>query len=87
MKVLIADDHPLMLAGLRSVLETTEGFEIVGEAHSGPEVLPLIGRTAPDVVLLDLLMPGIDGLGCLDRSSRDIRKRRSSRCRSLQTLS
>lgn len=67
MKVLIADDHPLMLAGLRSVLETTEGFEIVGEAHSGPEVLPLIGRTAPDVVLLDLLMPGIDGLRCLDR--------------------
>ncbi len=67
MKVLIADDHPLMLAGLRSVFETAEGFEIVAEAHSGPEVLPLIGRTAPDVVLLDLLMPGIDGLGCLDR--------------------
>jgi len=67
LKVLIADDHPLMLAGLRHALEADDGFEVVGEARSGPEVLPLVGRMSPDVVLLDLRMPGIDGLGCLDR--------------------
>jgi DNA-binding NarL/FixJ family response regulator len=67
MKILIADDHPLMLAGVRHSLEADEGFEVVAEARSGTEVLPLIGRTSPDAVLLDLRMPGIDGLGCLDR--------------------
>jgi DNA-binding NarL/FixJ family response regulator len=67
MRVLVADDHPIMLVGVRRVLDQTEGFEVVGEARVGSEVLPLIGRTDPDVVLLDLRMPGIDGLGCLDR--------------------
>jgi NarL family two-component system response regulator LiaR len=66
MRVLIADDHPLIRLGIRSALEA-DGYEIVGEAAAGPEVLPLVGRTAPDVVLLDLRMPGIDGLGCLRR--------------------
>ena len=67
MKILIADNHPLMLTGLRVTLGQVEGFEIVGEARSGPEVLPLIGRTSPDLVLLNMRMPGLDGLGCLDR--------------------
>ena len=67
MKVLVADDHPLMLGAVRRVLEAAEGFEVVAEARKGPEVLPLIGRTAPDVVLLDLRMPDLDGLVCLDR--------------------
>jgi DNA-binding NarL/FixJ family response regulator len=66
-RILIADDHPLFLVGVRAVLEADGGFEVVGEAHSGPEVVPLSGRTQPEVVLLDLVMPGIDGLGCLDR--------------------
>jgi DNA-binding NarL/FixJ family response regulator len=48
-------------------LEPCEDFEIVGEAHSGSEVLPVIGRTDPDVVLLDMRMPGMDGLTCLER--------------------
>jgi DNA-binding NarL/FixJ family response regulator len=67
MRILIADDHPLILVGVREALETGKGFEVVAEARSGPEVLPLVNRTKPDVVLLDLRMPGIDGLGCLDR--------------------
>jgi DNA-binding NarL/FixJ family response regulator len=67
LRVLIADDHPLVLVGVRATLEADGGFEVVGEAHVGPEVLPLAGRTQPDVVLLDMVMPGIDGLGCLDR--------------------
>jgi len=67
MKVLIADDHQLMLDGIRSALEHCEDLQIVGEAHSGSEVLPVIGRTDPDVVLLDMRMPGMDGLTCLER--------------------
>jgi len=65
-KILLADDHGLLLAGVRKALEA-DGFEIVGEASSGPEVLPLVGRKSPDVVLLDLRMPGMDGLTCLQR--------------------
>jgi DNA-binding NarL/FixJ family response regulator len=67
MKVLIADDHPLMLAGLRQALEADERFEVVAEAQTAAQVLPLVARTLPDVVLLDLRMPGMDGLACLDR--------------------
>jgi DNA-binding NarL/FixJ family response regulator len=67
MKILLADDHGLMLTGARIALESATGFTIVGEAHHGAEVLPLVNRTLPDVVLLDLRMPGIDGLGCLQR--------------------
>jgi DNA-binding NarL/FixJ family response regulator len=67
MKVLLADDHPLMMVATRRVLEEDGEFEVVGEARVGSEVLPLIGRTHPDVVLLDMRMPGIDGLGCLER--------------------
>jgi DNA-binding NarL/FixJ family response regulator len=67
MKVVIADDHALMLAGMRQALEADVGFEVVGEARSGSEVLPLVARLSPDVVVLDLRMPGVDGLGCLQR--------------------
>jgi DNA-binding NarL/FixJ family response regulator len=67
MRILLADDHGLMLAGARLALETEGCFEIVGEAHTGAQVMPLVSRLVPDVVLLDLHMPGIDGLGCLQR--------------------
>jgi DNA-binding NarL/FixJ family response regulator len=67
MNVLIADDHPLFLAGVRDLLGREEGFEVVGEARYGPEVLPLVSRLHPDLLLLDLRMPGLDGLACLER--------------------
>jgi DNA-binding NarL/FixJ family response regulator len=67
MRIVLADDHGLIRAGMRRALESDDGFEVVGEANSGSQVLPLVSRTAPDVVLLDLRMPGIDGLGCLQR--------------------
>ncbi len=71
MKVLLADDHRLTLDGIRRALESADDIEVVGEAWNGSQVLPLIGQTNPDVVLLDMRMPELDGLACLDR----IRKR------------
>ena len=71
LKVLVADDHPLTLQGIRRVLEDVPDIEVVGEAGSGSQVLPLIGQTNPDLVMLDIRMPQLDGLACLDR----IRKR------------
>jgi DNA-binding NarL/FixJ family response regulator len=68
-RILLADDHPLVLVSVRAVLEEAE-FEVVGEAQSGSQVLPLVSRTAPDVVLLDLIMPGMDGLQVLELLTR-----------------
>jgi DNA-binding NarL/FixJ family response regulator len=65
-KVLLADDHRLILAGIRRALEEVEDLEVVGEAESGSQVLPLIHQTNPDIVLLDLRMPDMSGLACLD---------------------
>ena len=65
-RVVLADDHRLMLAGVRRALEEVGDIEVVGEAHSGAQVLPLVNRTQPDVVLLDLRMPDMNGLACLD---------------------
>ena len=67
MKVLIADDHRLIIEGVRRALEDAGDFEVVGECSSGSQVLPMVGRTNPNVVLLDLRMPGADGLSCLTR--------------------
>ena len=66
MKILITDDHSLWLIGVRLTLETDGGFEVVGAAATWPKVLPLIGQTAPAVVLLDLQMRGVDGLAAID---------------------
>jgi len=66
LKLLIADDHQLMLEGIRLALADAPDIEIVGETSSGAQVLPLVRQTSPDVVLLDLRMPGMDGLRCLE---------------------
>src|SRR5436309_7453313 len=67
LKVLIVDDHWLILSAVRSLLSHDEDIEVVGEADTGEKVLPLVGQTAPDAVLLDVRMPGMDGLGVLER--------------------
>jgi DNA-binding NarL/FixJ family response regulator len=67
MRVLIADDHRLIAEGIRKALEDTGDFEVVGEANTGSQVLPLVRRTNPDLVILDLRMPGVDGLTCLEQ--------------------
>jgi DNA-binding NarL/FixJ family response regulator len=70
MRVVIADDHRLMLDGIRRALEADGGFEIVGETQDGAQVLSIVARTKPDLVLLDVRMPHMDGLACLDEISR-----------------
>jgi len=66
-RVLIADDHPLMLRSLRLVLDGSDRVEVVGEATTGTQVLPLVESTRPEVVLLDVQLPELDGFSCLDR--------------------
>ena len=67
MRVLIADDHRLIAEGIRRALDDTDDFDVVGEANTGSQVMPLVRRTSPDLVLLDLRMPGMDGLACLEQ--------------------
>ena len=66
MKLLVADDHRLLIEGVRLALAAQPDIEIVAEATSGSQVLPLVGQTSPDIVLLDIAMPGMDGLTCLE---------------------
>lgn len=60
--ILIADDHEVVRNGIRSYLETITDFHVVGEAASGEEALSMVGELIPDIVLLDLIMPGMDGI-------------------------
>ena len=61
-RVLIADDHGLMRAGVRALLQATEDIEVVGEAEDGDEAIREVRRLEPDVVLMDVAMPGLGGL-------------------------
>jgi DNA-binding NarL/FixJ family response regulator len=63
--VLIADDHGVVREGVKAVLAEVDGFSVVGEARSGSEVLPLVHRLQPDVVLLDIRLPDMTGYDCL----------------------
>jgi len=61
-RILIADDHDVVRDGLRLILESEDDFEVVGEAPNGAEAVRLCGELNPQVVLMDLRMPGMDGL-------------------------
>jgi DNA-binding NarL/FixJ family response regulator len=61
-RVVLADDHEIVRQGLRAILERAGEFLLVAEAGSGPEVLPVVDRARPDVLVLDVMMPGLNGL-------------------------
>lgn len=61
-RIMLADDHALIRAGLRALLQTFDGVQVVAEAGGGHEALQAVQRECPDVVLMDIAMPGLNGL-------------------------
>jgi two-component system response regulator NreC len=75
-KVLIADDHAIVRAGLRTLIESEPSLELVGEATGGYETIELIDKTKPDILVLDISMPDIDGIAVtkkLKSQDKDVR--------------
>lgn len=70
-RVLITDDHLIVREGLRLILETAPEIEVVGEASDGAECLRCVAEAAPDVVLMDLQMPGMDGITAIGHLRRE----------------
>lgn len=70
-RILVADDHRIVREGLRLILETESDFELVGEAADGSEAVRLAASLQPDVVLMDLRMPGLGGLEAIDILRRE----------------
>jgi DNA-binding NarL/FixJ family response regulator len=64
-RILIADDHDVVRAGLRSVLQTHEGWEVVAEADNGKDAIALIAKNTPDVAIIDYSLPVINGIGVI----------------------
>ncbi|MGH8990052.1 MAG: response regulator [Acidimicrobiia bacterium] len=66
-RILVVDDHPVVRQGLRAFLDTREGMAVVGEAGDGEAAVAEAARLRPDVILMDLVMPGVDGLTAIGR--------------------
>jgi DNA-binding NarL/FixJ family response regulator len=71
MRILIVDDHPITRDGLRTALSLTDEVEVVGEASSGEEAIKVVEDTKPDVIFMDVRMPGMNGI----QATRVIRER------------
>src|SRR5262245_54696551 len=75
-RIVLADDHPIVRDGLKKLLKLEEDFEVVGEAGDGREVLEKVQELDPDVLLLDLRMPNLDGLAALQALQQHNRRTR-----------
>ncbi len=71
LRLLLVDDHELVRAGLRTFLELQSDMEVVGEAATAERALALVGSVAPDIVLMDLMLPGMSGVEAVRRLQRD----------------
>src|SRR6266852_1173307 len=71
LRILIADDHPLVRSGMRALLNAAEDLEVVGEAATGEEAVTLAAALQPDVIVMDLRMPGISGFEAICRILQD----------------
>ncbi len=77
-RILLADDHTVMRSGLRALLERQADFEVVGEAADGRQAVEMAEKLTPDVVVVDVAMPRLNGLG---RCATDYREVTAHRCR------
>ena len=68
-KILLADDHTILRKGLRLLLEREAEFKVIGEASNGREVVDAVDRDAPDVVIMDIAMPMMNGIEATKRIS------------------
>jgi DNA-binding NarL/FixJ family response regulator len=72
-RVVLADDQALVRSGLRALLANSDDIQVVGEASDGREAVAVVSRTQPDVVLMDVRMPGVDGIAATQRITADQR--------------
>jgi DNA-binding NarL/FixJ family response regulator len=70
-KIILADDHPLIREGFKALLGKTEIFEIVGEAGDAKELIELVSTTSPDVILVDITMPGLSGIDAIQQLKQE----------------
>jgi two-component system, NarL family, response regulator NreC len=71
-KVLLADDHPIVRQGLRNLLNSEQDFKVIGEASDGLSALELVEKLRPDVLVVDLMMPGLNGLEVIRRAKHSM---------------
>ena len=86
-RVLLADDHAVVRAGLEELLRSTDGIEVVGAAADGGEAVRIAAEQRPDVVLMDLAAPGVDGIEATRRRHRSVERGRRRRPRRSPTAS
>ena len=78
LNVAIADDNEKMVEVLSRIIDQDEDLKLVGKAHNGEEICTIIKEKQPDVVVLDIIMPKLDGLSVMERLSRDDNLKKSS---------
>ena len=72
LKILLVDDHEVVRLGLRALLERYAQFEIIGEAGNAREALEQVSRNRPDIVLMDIRLPGVSGIEACEEITREL---------------